>query len=322
MKKYLLIALTGSILLGSIPANVSAQTDADGIMMGKNLFCGGIMAATSSWNQYWEGPLLRSNANLGSVKTLMIGPMGSWGVTKNLNIIFSLPYVQTRTTAGTLTGLNGFQDLTLTAKYRLYRIKKNKSAFSVFGIAGVSTPVQNYVKDLLPVSIGLGTKNFTMRAMLDYQYSDWFVTASASYIARSNIYIDRTAYYTTRMIYSNEVAMPDASYNNIRMGFRNKEIVAEAVADIWTTWGGFDITRNNMPFPSNQMNQTRIGFNAKYEPIRWKGISLTTAFYHTLEGRNMGKANFFQFGFFYIFNFSKKPVQSPTKNKLGSSVNK
>jgi hypothetical protein len=236
----------------------------------------------------------------------MIGTMGSWGVTKHLNLIFSLPYVQTRATAGTLTGLNGFQDFSLTAKYRLYRRKKNISTFSVFGIAGISTPVQDYVNDLLPVSIGLGSRNLTMRAMLDYQYSNFFVTASGSYIARSNIFIDRTAYYTTRMIYSNEVAMPDATYSNFRMGFRNKEIVAEAVADVWTTLGGFDITKNNMPFPSNQMNQTRIGINGKYEPTRWKGISLTAAFYQTINGRNMGRASFAQAGFFYIFNFSKK----------------
>lgn len=306
MTTHRLIVRIGAILLGAIPGQLKAQTDADGIMMGKNLFCGGIMTATSSWNQYWEGTLLRSNANLGSVKTTMIGPMGSWGVTKQLNLIFSLPYVQTRATAGTLTGLNGFQDFSLTAKYRLYRLKKNISTFSVFGIAGISTPVQDYVKDLLPVSIGLGSRNLTMRAMLDYQYSNFFVTASGSYIARSNIFIDRTAYYTTRMIYSNEVAMPDATYSNFRMGFRNKEIVAEAVADVWTTLGGFDITKNNMPFPSNQMNQTRIGINGKYEPTRWKGISLTAAFYQTINGRNMGRASFAQAGFFYIFNFSKK----------------
>jgi len=311
MKKYILIVLSGTILLGTKPSSVSAQTDADGIMMGKNLFCGGIMTATSSWNQYWEGTLLRKNENLGTVRAIMIGPMGSWGVTKHLNILFSLPYVQTKTTAGTLTGLRGLQDLSLLAKYRLYRYKKNKSTFSVFGMAGISTPVQDYVKDLLPVSIGLGSRNLTMRAMLDYQYSDFFVTASSSYIARSNIFIDRTAYYTTRMIYSNEVSMPDASYSNFRLGFRNKEIVAEAVADLWTTLGGFDITRNNMPFPSNQMNQSRIGFNGKYEPTRWKGISLTAAFYQTLDGRNMGKASFAQAGFFYIFNFNKK--KSPQK---------
>lgn len=283
-----------------------AQTDVDAIMMGKNLFCAGIMTSNSSWNQYWEGTLLRSNDNIGSIKTMMVGPMGSWGLTKNLNVIFSMPYVQTKATAGQLKGMQGFQDFSLIGKYRLYRHKTSNASFSVFGIGGISTPTQDYVKDLLPLSIGLGTTNLTFRGMVDYEYKHFFVTASSSYVLRSNIQLDRQAYYTTEMIYSNQVAMPDASYSNFRLGFRNKEIVAEAVADIWTTLGGFDITKNNMPFPSNQMNQTRIGLNGKYEPARWKGLSLTAAYYQTLSGRNMGKASTLQAGIFYIIHFSKK----------------
>lgn len=312
MKQYVYILLLG-VIIGSLqPLRAKAQTDVDAIMMGKNLFCAGIMTSSSSWNEYWEGTLLRSNQNLGSVKTMMAGPMGSWGVTKNLNVIFSLPYVQTKATAGQLKGMQGLQDLNLIAKYRIFRHKTTHSSFSVFGIGGVSTPTQNYVKDLLPLSIGLGTSQLTMRAMVDYEYKHWFATASSSYVLRSNIFIDRHAYYTTQMVYSNEVAMPDASYSNFRVGFRNKEMVAECVADIFTTLGGFDITKNNMPFPTNQMNQTRLGFNGKYEPTRWKGISLTAAYYQTLAGRNMGKSSTIQAGFFYIFNFSKK---GPTQKK-------
>lgn len=306
MKFLKVSSLLGLIMLFMINIYVRAQNDVDGIMMGKHLFCAGVMGASNSWNEYWEGTNLRINQNLGTVRTNMIGPMGSFGVSKNLNLLFSLPYVQTRATAGQLKGFRGVQDFSVLAKYRLYRKKSSHSSFSVFGIGGVSTPTNNYVKDYLPLSIGLGSKNLTLRGMLDYEYRNIFVTASSSLIARSNITIDRFAYYTTEMVYDNEVSMPNVVYTNLRAGFRNKEIVAEVVADQWTTQGGFDITKNNMPFPSNRMNQTRIGFNAKYEPVKWKGVSLTSAFYRTLEGRNMGKSSFFQFGFFYIFNFAKK----------------
>lgn len=299
-------ALTGLIVLFVHVIPLQAQNDLDGIMMGKNLFCGGIMTSTGSWNKYWEGPNLRINENLGVVNTTMVGPMGSFGATKNLNLIFSLPYVQTRASAGQLKGFNGLQDFSLTGKYRIFRLKKAKSSFSVFGIAGVTVPVQDYVKDYLPLSIGLGSKNLTLRAMVDYENRHLFATLSSSFIGRSNIQLDRQAYYTTQMIYSNQVNMPDVVHSNFRMGFRNKEIVAELVADQWVTQGGFDITKNNMPFPSNRMNQTRLGLNGKYEPVKWKGVSLTSAFYHTLAGRNVGQLNHFQFGFFYIFNFSKK----------------
>jgi hypothetical protein len=309
MKSICVKALMGFIIACTCLTKTNAQTDADGIMMGKNLYCLGVMGATSSWTNYWEGTLLRTNDNLGRVRTNMIGPMGSLGITKNLNLLFSLPYVSTRASAGQLKGFNGMQDISVWAKYRALRIKKNSSSFSIFTIAGINTPTNNYVKDYLPLSIGLGSSNLTLRGMVDYQYKNWFATASGSMVMRSNIKIDRQVYYTTQMIYSNQVEMPNVSQFNVRTGFRNKEIVAEVVYDQWTTLGGFDITKNNMPFPSNKMNQSRIGFNGKYEPAKWKGLSLTSAVFMTTAGRNMGKSNAVQFGAFYILNVAKKNKQ-------------
>jgi hypothetical protein len=282
-----------------------SQNDLDGIMMGKNLYCLGGMVAHSQWKEYWEGTNLRINENLGNVRTTMVGPMGSLGITKNLNILFALPYVQTKATAGQLKGFRGMQDLNVWAKYRLIKRKKSNQGLSIFAIGGISTPTQNYVKDYLPLSIGLGSTNLIIRGMIDYQFKGLFATASSSFIHRSNIEIDRHVYYTDRMIYSNRVQMPNVIQNNYRMGFRNKEVVLEMIVDQWITQGGFDITKNNMPFPSNRMNQARVGFNGKYEPQKWKGLSLTAAFYQTREGRNVGKLTAFQAGLFYILNVNK-----------------
>jgi hypothetical protein len=287
------------------PLMLHAQSDVDAIMMGKNLLCAGTSLSTAQWNQYWEGGLLRINENLGTVRTNAVAAMGSLGVTKNLNLLYSLPWIQTRATAGQMTGLRGLQDIGIAAKYRMLRKKTERKSFSIFGIAGVSTPSQNYVKDYLPLSIGLGSTNLTLRLMADQTYQWFFTTASTSYIRRSNIRLDRQAYYTTRMIYSSEVEMPDALYSNFRMGYRSSELIAEFVADHWLTLGGFDITKNNMPFPSNRMIQTRVGLAGKYEPKKWKGLSLNGSVFHTVDGRNMGKSTGFQFGVFYIVNFSK-----------------
>ena len=284
---------------------INAQSDADGIMMGKGLHCTGIMYGQGSWKNYWEGTLKRNNENLGTVSQYMVGPMGSLGVLKNFNVLFSLPYIQTRASAGQLKGFNGLQDLSLWGKYRFLRKKSGKYSFSLFAIGGISTPVQDYVKDYLPLSIGLGSRNLTIRPMADLQFKNWFATVSGSYVSRSNITIDRTAYFTERMVYSNKVEMPDVMQYNFRAGYRTEDIVAEAIFDRWVTMDGFDITKNNMPFPSNRMIQTRVGFNGKYEPKKWKGISLTGGAFHTIAGRNVGQATSFQAGFFYILNLSK-----------------
>ena len=305
MKKIVYRSLWGWTILMMVNIKSYSQNDLDGIMMGKNLYCLGGMVAHNQWKEYWEGTNLRVNENLGNVRTTMVGPMGSLGITKNLNILFALPYVQTKATAGQLKGFRGMQDLNVWAKYRLIKRKKSNQGLSIFAIGGVSTPTQNYVKDYLPLSIGLGSTNLIIRGMIDYQFKGLFATASSSFIHRSNIEIDRHVYYTDRMIYSNRVQMPNVIQNNYRMGFRNKEVVLEMIVDQWITQGGFDITKNNMPFPSNPMNQTRVGFNGKYEPQKWKGLSLTAAFYQTREGRNVGKSTAFQAGLFYILNVNK-----------------
>jgi hypothetical protein len=86
--------------------------------------------------------------------------------------------------------------------------------------------------------------------------------------------IDRDAYYTTEMHYTNQVALPNATNFLVSAGFRSLLLNVEAIATKYTTVGGFDITRNNMPFPSNRMNATAIGGLVKYMPQTIKGLSL------------------------------------------------
>lgn len=292
------------LLCSALP--LSAQTDSDALMMGKNLFCTGIMYSGSSWNEYWEGSLKRENLNLGTVSTQMIGPMGSLGVSSRFNVIFNLPYVSTKASAGQLKGFRGMQDLSLWLKWKPVKKQIGKGTLSLFTIGGYSLPTTDYVSDYLPLSIGLGSRNISLRGMADYQIGVWTATVSGTYVHRSNTEIDRTSYYTTEMHYSNKVFMPDAAQFNLRMGYRGKEWVVEAVADNWTTLGGFDITRNNMPFPSNKMNMTKMGVSMKYEPAYVKGLTLIGGANTTLAGRNAGKSTGIQAGLFYIFNLSGK----------------
>ncbi|MEQ1678070.1 MAG: hypothetical protein ABL876_15285, partial [Chitinophagaceae bacterium] len=245
-----------------------AQTDIDGVMMEKNAFCLGPMYGYSSWKNYWEGTLKRDNANMGKVSTTMSSIMGNYGITNKLNVLFGVPYVKTKASAGQLKGLKGIQDLSLWVKWKAYSKKIGQGRLSLFAIGGYSLPASNYTADFLPMSIGLESKNLSLRAMADYQRGAWFATLSGTYIRRSNIELDRTAYYTTEMHYSNEVKMPDALSFNFRAGYRDKGAYVELVADNWTTLKGFDIPRNSMPFPSNKMNATRIGLDLKY-PMRF-----------------------------------------------------
>ena len=193
-----------------------------------------------------------------------------------------------------------------------------KSVLAFYAIGGVSLPVSDYTPDLLPFSIGLRSKTLSLRAMADYQIGSWFATVSGTYVVRDKVTLDRELYYTTQLHQTNEVAMPDASSINIRAGYRTGRLIAEAVWNKWTTLGGFDITRNNMPFVSNRMNATMLGVNFKYNLKAVEGLSLIANANATLSGRNMGQASNIGGGAFYILDFSpkkKKEKKADTSKK-------
>ena len=293
-----------------------AQTEIDGIMMAKNNFCTGAIYEYSSWDKYWEGTFKRENLNFGTVSTQKIAINGNYGISDNLNVIFSIPYVTTHATAGTMLGQKGFQDLSFTLKSLVYEkeIKGNLLSFYVLG--GFSIPTSNYVADYLPLSIGLRSKTASVRLMSDYQFGNLFATASGAYVKRSNIKIDRNVYFTDEMHYTNEVDMPDGISFNARVGYRTSRVIAEAVFDTWTTQkGGFDITMNNMPFPSNTMNMTKIGFNGKYNLKQISGLAIIGGLNHVIAGRNVGQSNAVYGGLFYIVDFTKKIKTTTTNEK-------
>ena len=315
MKKFILQPIKWLLLICLLCMNqlsVFAQTDADAIMMTKNNFCTGFMYSGSHWTDYWEGTLKRTNDNLGVVSTQMTGIMGNYGVSDKLNVLFGIPYVQTKASAGTLHGQKGVQDLSLWVKWMPVEKKVGKGILSLNGIGGVSLPVTNYIADFLPLSIGLHSKNISFRGMADYQVGKWFATVSGTYVVRSNITIDRTAYYTTSLHLTNEVEMPDVSSYSARIGYRSNRLIAEAIYNRMFTLGGFDITRNNMPFPSNKMNATTYGFNIKYTLKKIDGLSLIGGGNITPYGRNVGQSTSLNGGIFYIIDFSSKKKKSST----------
>lgn len=307
-KKYSLLV----IFAVSSCLSLSAQTDMDAIMMSKNNFCTGFMYNHSVWSNYWEGTLKRNNDNLGTVSANMYAVMGNYGVSDKLNLLFGLPYVTTKASAGTLHGMKGMQDLSLWAKWMPVETKLGKGLFSVYGLGGISFPVSNYTPDFLPMSIGLHSTNLSLRAMLDYQVKNFFVTVSGTYVYRSNITIDRDSYYTTESYLTNEVFMPNMANYQLRTGWRSGRMIAEAILNQSNTQGGFDITRNNMPFPSNQMNATTAGINVKYNIHAVDGLSLIGGGSITLAGRNAGQASSINGGVFYILDFTKKAKKTNT----------
>ena len=190
------------------------------------------------------------------------------------------------------------------------------SVISVYGLAGISTPASKYQADYQPLALGLHSTNLSARLMVDYQNHDFFATASGTYQYRNNIHIDRTSYYTTEMHLTNEVEMPDMASYNVRAGLRTFRLIAEVFYQQNFTLGGFDIRRNDMPFPSNKMNANIGGVHFKYTFRKLPSLSLEAGGSYVLKGRNIGQATEFNGSVFYIIPFGHSKVNSSHSCKL------
>src|SRR4030095_3089270 len=278
MKKFVNNVLAAVMIAAGIASGgrVSAQTDLDAIMMNKKQLCQGLVYDYSSWDHYWEGTFKRDNENLGTVTTQMGMYMPNYGITNNLNVMASVPYVWTKASQGTLHGMKGFQDLSMFVKWRPLVKAFGKNQFSLFAIGGFSTPLSDYVIEFLPMSIGLGSTNVIARGMIDYRRGNFTATGSAAYIGRSNVKLDKDAYYDTELHLTDEVDMPNQTLYQLRTGYRSKYLMAEALLTKVTTLGGYDITKNNgQLYPNLRMNSTTVGASVKYTLKSFTNISVT-----------------------------------------------
>ncbi|MCU7549981.1 hypothetical protein OCK74_12685 [Chitinophagaceae bacterium LB-8] len=307
MKRMLTVLVVIPFMLLLVPARSHAQTDLDAIMMNKYQFCNGFMYNYASWDHYWEGTFKRDNKNMGTVSTQSVMYMANYGITDRLNIMAGAPYVWTKASAGTLHSMKGVQDLSLFVKWKPVTWTFGKNKISLFTIGGFSTPLADYVIDFLPMSIGLGSTNITARGMVDYKHKRFTATGSAAYVWRSNVKLDRDSYYDTELHLTDEIKMPNVANYQLRTGYRGRYLIAEALLTNMTTLGGFDITKNNMPFPSNRMNATTVGVNLKYTVKQLANLDVYAGGNYTIAGRNAGQATAYNAGLFYAFYFCKKP---------------
>jgi hypothetical protein len=295
----------GIIAFVALSQTVCAQTESDAIMIPKNYLCVAGMYAHNNWDHYWEGTVKRNNLNLGTVSSNVYNVGVVYGLSNRINISAFTPYIQTQASAGTLRGQRGFQDIDVAFKWMAVREQIGRGLLSVHAIATGSIPLGNYQPDYLPFALGSRSKSVALRALVNYQIGRFFVAGAGQYIRKDNITIDRDAYYTTEMHYTNQVALPNATNFLVSAGFRSLLLNVEAIATKYTTLGGFDITRNNSPFPSNRMNATAIGGLVKYMPQQLRGLEFTLGGNYVVAGRNVGQNKQIMGGIDYVFSVKK-----------------
>jgi hypothetical protein len=285
-----------------------AQTLDDGLMMPKKDFCTGILVTHSQWSNYWEGTLKRDNQNVGTLSTTNITWLGNYGVNDKLNVIAMLPYVATKASQGTMSGMQGIQDLTIGGKYQVAKKEVGTNTLSVFGVGVFSTPLTNYTPDNLPMSIGLHSTTLSGRAIFNFATKQgWYANFSPAYVYRTNVTLDRNAYFTDGVqYYTNEVRMFDQFNYNVNFGFIKNGLQTEINFYQQNTLGGGDIRRQDVPFVSNRMNFSTIGVLVMYYLPKPKNLAVRFASTYTMDGRNVGQTFSVMGGLLYTIHFSKK----------------
>ena len=286
--------LTGILLVST---QAWAQMPNDAIYMSKKTICIAGGYGQSTWKSYWEGSLKRENFNIGTQTTRSVMVMPAIGISRRVNVILSLPYVWTSTSAGNLMGQRGIQDLAAWLKVKAVE----RGGFSLNAIVGGSIPLGNYVPDFLPMSIGLQARTATARLLANYRESKTglYLTAHGSYGWRSNIRIDRDAYQADGRIYNtNEVVVPNTYDAAVRLGVLRRGWQTEVFAERFGCLTGDNIRRNDMPFPANKMEATQIGWYGKLQP---RNLGINARVSYVTEGLNVGQSTSYSVGILYQF---------------------
>jgi hypothetical protein len=100
--------------------------------------------------------------------------------------------------------------------------------------------------------------------------------------------------------------MPDVFNYSVKAGYFSWRWAAEAFYDNTNCLGGFDIRRNDMPFPSNEMDMSRVGIMTHYRIAALSDLQIIAQAAYTVSGRNVGQSTTLTFGLMKIFDFNKE----------------
>jgi len=282
---------------------LGAQTLDDGVMVSPHQLRTTVMFGREQWDQYWEGTLKRSNDNIGTLTTRTMSWMGAYGLSKNVSLVATLPYVWTKSSEGVLSSMQGRQDLTVAVKYRAVQTKfANGVTARVLAVGGVGAPTSNYTPDFLPLSIGMHDRQAFVRGGLYLiNHRGFFFDGWGGHVWRSNVTLDRPAYYTNgQLIESNEVDMPNVANYTASVGYNKGAWCIPVGIDGQRTLGGGDIRRQDMPFVSNRMNLTEAHAEVMYYLPMLPSIQLGVGAAHVLAGRNVGQSTKLSFGVTHV----------------------
>ncbi len=295
----------------------TTQTPTDAIMMNDGQICVAVIYSHDTWDEYWEGTLLRSNGNIGTLTRQTIMPMATLGLGDRINITAAVPWMKTEASGGYIEGVSGFQDWGLWIKGKALDLDAGPGNFTFHAAVGATGPLSDYLADYGPNSLGLGCLDVSFRGILQYKLDmGVYIRGQAGYHIRGNSSVERDYYYTTHSVYSDKVDMPDAITWGATLGtwMFDNSLKIEANYSGLNSLTGFDIRRQDAGFPSNKMIFTGIGGSIQYYVPGIQGFGFVASASHVLTGRNVGKSTAYSGGLTYFFPVWNKTAPESISN--------
>ena len=299
------------VVLLSLAVPAVAQTIDDGVMVAERSLFTGDIYSYETWDHYWEGTLKRENGNVGTVTTQASIWYANYGVTDRLNVIAMVPYIWTNASQGVLHGSQGFQDLTVAAKWQFFdRPSTRVGTLRTFAALSAGIPLSDYNIELLPLSIGTGSTRLSGRFTANLETGpSWYVNGSTAYTWRSHTSLDRPYFFTDgKFVTSDQVDMPNVFDYVAHVGFMRNGLNTHVSLSQQQTLGGGDIRRQDMPFPSNRMNFIKLGGMVMYPVPKLRALAFQASYAYTATGRNVGQGRSFATGLLYTFNSRRSPT--------------
>ncbi len=303
---YLSIPLLCGMIM--LPWLVQGQTPSDGIMMQKNQYCVVMLYEKSSFDQYWEGTLLRENATIETVHRHMVNGGLAIGFADWFNLLVNLPYVSTysiQPNGGHFAGASGIQDLSIYLKAAIKDFEMESGTISILGTVGFSTPASDYLSDYRPYSLGFGANELSLRTILEYNNNkNWYLRGSLAYLFRGETKAERDYYYNNGSYYSFWMDVPNAwNYQAVAGAWLfDGSLQLEAQYTGIKSVSGDDIRPYNAAQPTNRVNNNTIGLFAHYHFPKPVGLGVVAYTSQTIAGRNSGKSFQIGGGLTYYFN--------------------
>jgi hypothetical protein len=281
-------------------------------MLPRHILFTGNVYTHDSWDQYWEGTHERVNGNLGTVTTLTDTWSANYGVTSRLNVIATIPYVWTNASQGVLRGMQGYQDITMAAKYNfLERPFTKYGSLRSIAVVSAGIPLTNYTPDFQPLSLGTGSKRIAARYTMNFQSKrGWFLNGSTSYTWRAPVTLDRPYYFTENQLFlTNIVPMPSVYDYILSAGYLKRGLMSNFFFTQQRTQGGGDIRPQDLPFVSNMVNFSKVGGLVMYPIPKLRNLVFQFTYGYTIDGRNVGQSSTFTTGLLYRLHLPGSPNQ-------------